>query len=682
MARIRILPLVLQAMVVTIWYAHSFSMQRPPQPQPSSSSSTTTGESLPLSSSQLIHLARSHLSRNETDAANDLLLQAVATNHGAISSTPGLLSCFRELFEKRILLLEDTDPAGVAIERIGLASLLCDQGRYSDAVQQLKAVAIDTNPNVVLPGSLQEKASAMLFRTKSAICDWEDYNIASEALMKSVETAIATNKIPAVHPFESLMIPCLTLETSTSIAKMYAKRAIDSSELAFKRLSVTVETPELSRSLTSSPPSSHSQRRNLRTQIKIGYISPDFTGKHPLAFLLQDMFRFHDKSQFEVYIYSVFEEPDGSAEVKKIVDSADKWTVLPPSFNSLTSAKTIRADGIDILIDLCGYTGTSAVAEIMAHRPAPLQIAYMGFPSSSGAPFIDFMICDQTVVPYCFRRHYTESLIIMPHSYFVNSHMFLQQSLSKHGTTTMSRNDHGLPRNGFVFCCHSRPEKIDPVTFMCWVRTVKMIREEGVRNGNPRQAQTCLWILRSDVEMEVNVRAAADVDDDDRLLVFADKVPREEHLQRLKLADLFLDTPSYGAHTVGCDCLSAGVPLLTLLREDEKETLDSNESILTEKLSSRVGASLVKALGEETGLGKDLIVPTMEEYGAVMARAARDEAWFSSVRQRVEDACTTSTPLFDTQRWLSHLEEGLQEAWAQQVNGEVRKDVYVSMKED
>lgn len=644
-------------LLAVAWYVQSFSLQPP----------LSSGGS--VESSELVILARSHLERNETEKAQDLLNQACS--QGGIS-TPGVLSCFRELFEKRISMLIDTDPAGVAIERIGLASLFCDQGRYSDAVQQLKAVMIDGDATV-LPKQLQDKASAMLFRTQSAICDWEDYYLASDALAESVESAIAVGSIPAVHPFESLMIPCLTLEMSTSIAKIYARRAIEATTNSM------IQPKTLK--LNGVDVFSSSNR-----PIKIGYISPDFTGRHPLAFLLQDMFRFHDKSRFHINLYSVFEEADGSPEVTKIFESVDKWTVLPAWISSQTAAQMIREDGVDILVDLCGYTGTSFVAEVMAHRPASLQIAYMGFPGSSGAPFIDYMICDQVVVPNCYRHHYTESLIFMPHSYFVNSHMFLRTA-DRLDRAELSRRDYGLPDNGFVFCCHSRPDKIDPVTFTCWIRTVKAIRDEGVRNGNPRQAEACLWLLRSDPEMEQNIRAAAGVTDDcGRLLVLAEKVPRDEHLQRLQLADLFLDTPSYGAHTVGCDCISAGVPLLTLLRDDDfkvntkgSSERDVAESILTEKLASRVGASLIKALGEEPRIEKYLIVSSMEDYELVMVRAARDDMWFSSIRERVE-SCSIATPLFDTKRWVKNMEQGVLEAWDLHLNGEEKHDIYITEK--
>lgn len=634
-------------------------------------------------------------------------MHAVANSHGAISGIPGLLSCFEELFRTRIRLHEnnenmvvDADTAvAVATDRMGLASLLTDQGLYADAVRELKQIVANvdeqptgTTPRTCLSAGLYDKAASTLFRTQAAICDWECYQDASDALVASVDLALATNTTPAIHPFEALMWPCLTLETTVGISKLYAKRALDSAGLASSTGSTTTQP--------SSPLLSLSDGINDTTIINLGYISPDFTGKHPLAFLLQDMFRFHNKTRFRVHVYSLLEEPDGSPEVNKIRDAADCWTVLSSSMSSRTMAATIRSDGIDILVDLCGYTGTSLAAEVLALRPAPIQVAYMGFPSSSGAPFMDYMICDALVVPRSFRRHYSESLIVMPHSYFVNSHKFLHSK----SDGRVTRHDYGLPSQGFVFCCHSRPDKIDPITFSAWLRAVKAVRKEGARNGNPRQAEACLWLLRSGPEMEANVRAAVaggaldlgesdnacescDYDDDDivRSLVFADRTSRGEHLERLGLADVFLDTPSYGAHTVGCDCLSAGVPLLTLLRQDDgcerkRQTPPDRtvgwgrESILTEKLSSRVGASLVKALGG-AGLEKDLIVSSMLEYEACMVRAAQDEEWYCSVRQRVQEARATA-PLFDTDRWVRNMERGFLEAWSRTMEGE-KDDIYV-----
>jgi protein O-GlcNAc transferase len=576
---------------------------------------------------------------------------------------------------------------------MGLASLLSDQGKYQEAAKELRSLLLADDrhdespvssvdgderdsankPQLKLLGSkLREKATSMLFRTQAAICYWDTFDQDSSALVDSVRASIASNTVPVVHPFEALMWSCISLEDATRIARLYAMRAMTS--VANSGDIASRQQPVLPRDDESVPFVKVSRRRDTihpkrREKIKVGYISPDFTGYHPLAFLMQDVFRFHNASQFDVHIYSLYES-DGSPEVEKIKNAANQWTVLPSTAKEI--ADKIIADDLDVIVDLCGYTGTSLIAEVMAHRVAPVQIGYMGFPASSGAPFMDYLICDEVVVPPTIpsvRKHYSERLIIMPHCYFVNSHRHITIGGDDLSLQRMSRAEYGLPDEGFVFCCHSRPDKIDPSTFRAWLRVLKKVRDDGARDGLSNKANATLWLLRSGDEMEENLRKRAtnEFGLGKECLVFAEKAPRHEHLRRLGLADLFLDTPSYNAHTVGCDCLSAGVPMLSLLRRPESKR--NKENVATEKLASRVGASLLKNVGLD-----ELIVPTMGDYEAVMTRCVSEPEWFSTITERLRSARDTS-PLFDTERWVRNLEAGLTEVV---LNKESKhSDVYV-----
>lgn len=552
---------------------------------------------------------------------------------------PGLYTCFEDLFRLKIRLYSDP------VDRMGLASLLSDLSRHEEAAKELREILTlsSDDGNSHVDDTLQKKAASTLFRTQAAICAWDTFGEDSAALADSVRDDLTSNRVPAVHPYEALMWPCISLQDSSEIASMYAMRAMgstfDTSEILPRR--------NVQKRLEAYP---HRVSRN-KKRIKLGYISPDFTGRHPLAFLMQDYFRLHDTDLFDIHIYSPYES-DLSPEVEKIKQAANHWVILPSSPQDMANA--ILADNLDILIDLCGYTGTSVIAEVMACRVAPTQIGYMGFPGSSGAKFIDFMVCDPVVVPptdSSIRRHYSENLIYMPHCYFVNSHRYLLDNIESMGKTM--RSEHGLPDHGFVFCCHSRPEKIDPITFRSWLRVLKDIQEKGVHEGIPEQASAVIWLLRSGEEMEQNLRKLANTEFDlsDESLVFADKASRDDHLRRLQLADLFLDTPAYNAHTVGVDCLSVGVPMVSLLRESS--TSVSNGDIATEKLASRVGASLLKS----AGLG-ELIAPTMMEYEAIMKRCAIDGEWFSQIKERLLKDREHS-PLFDTERWVMNLEAAL-----------------------
>lgn len=592
--------------------------------------------------------ARNAMKQNDTDAAFQSLSQVFAIN----ANTPGLMNCFEDLFRLKIRLNNDS------IDRMGLASLLSDLGRFEEAAVEFRNVV----ENEHLGGPLQEKAASMLFRTEAANCAWKTIDQDSETLVASVRHALQYGRIPAVHPYEALMWPCLSLKESSQIASMYAERAMESTSNLQDRLPRT--------SIPSKVHVCSGQRpRTIKQRIKLGYISPDFTGKHPLAFLMQDVFRFHDSSSFEIYIYSPYES-DNSPEVEKIKSAADHWTVLSAPAQNMVD--TILADDLDILIDLCGYTGTSLIAEVMARRVAPVQIGYMGFPASTGAPFIDFMICDKVVVPpddLSIRQHYSENLIFMPHCYFVNSHKFLTRKESN-----VLRHIHGLPELGFVYCCHSRPEKIDPNTYRSWLRVLKSIRQKGAQEGNAQLANAVLWLLRSGTVMEQNLRdlAGNEFGLADDSLVFADKAPRDDHLNRLQLADVFLDTPAYNAHTVGVDCLSAGVPMVSLLRK-VTQSIDSG-SVGTEKLASRVGASLLKSIGLDA-----CIASTMDEYEAIMEACATNPGWFTEIKSHLIDS-RSSSPLFDTDRWVKNLEAGLIEISSQSILSDV--DVLVTDEEE
>ncbi|KAG7365833.1 glycosyl transferase family 41 protein [Nitzschia inconspicua] len=722
------------------------------------SSSLSSSPSLESSdASSLIERARRFLQQNDTDTAYDLLLQAAQQgNGGAMHTIPGLLSTFEELFRTKIALQEDEEEEinnsskqkkklSIVLDRMGLASLLSDQGRYQDAATELGIAVKLFDPtkeegvaasSSSIPQGIMDKATSMLFRTRAAICEWEDYNQASRDLVSSLQTSLysdsTTNtQVPSIHPFEALTWPCVNLEDATRIGNAYAMRANeavynyngddDPSTMARKSLWNDIDL-RLSRTIFPNVTINSKFRGTRKTtnrRIKVGYISPDFTGRHPLAFLMQDVFRFHDPTDFEIFLYSL-EETDGSIEVEKIQAAASS----PSHFHILrgnveTMTRSIQNDTLDILVDLCGYTGTSVVAEIMAQRTAaPIQVSYMGFPGSSGAPYIDWMVADPTVIPPHLRSRYTESILFMPHCYFVNSHQFLSQSDATTNTTNanpnlnpnpVTRSDYKLPASSsvFVFCCHSRPDKIDPVTFATWIRALDRTRRLGRQLDRDDMSEAVLWLLRSDPVMENNLRRVAetiwssmDTTSDTfphDCLVFCDKTSREEHLQRLQLADVFLDTPAYNAHTVGCDCLSVGVPMISLLqnvpddyngigmlaRPSDAMDDDGVMTLQTDKLASRVGASLLKSA--QGTLFDRLVVPTMEDYEDCMVDCAR--TGLVKERQGLLDTTTTTTttgttgstlaPLWDTERWVRNLEAGLEEMVELHGQRATDTDIYV-----
>jgi len=439
----------------------------------------------------------------------------------------------------------------------------------------------------------------------------------------------------------------------------------------------------------------------LEQKIRIGYISPDFTSRHPLAFLMQHVFRYHEKSQFSVYIYALSSKVDDGPEVQAIKESCDQFTYLSPSAMSpMELYQRMVQDELDIIVDLCGYAGTSIVAEIMASRCLlqqvndessssaggngadcssrllPIHVSYMGFPGSVGSSRIwDYSIFDQVVIPpddeYGIREHYNEALVYMPHCYFVNSHKTV---LGREGDGIILANEeeriqlrakYGIHPRAFVYCCHSRPDKVDPSTFRTWINALATARSEYfAKHSDERKLDSSksgapvLWLLRSGKEMEENLRQLVRKDFGESMedaLLFADVSERNEHLRRLGCADVFLDTPAYNAHTLGCDALYLGLPMISLLRnncsDNQADSMcDDQSTIATDKLASRVGASLLRSAEME-----DLIYPNMSDYEDAMVKCALNSEWFESIRNRLRSSVLLS-PLFDTERWVRNLE--------------------------
>jgi len=648
----------------------------------------TTSEETRLSLDKVDEYLREQL---PTEAFN-CLVQLYAIN----PSLNGLRSRFAKCLQLKINLLEEdlrailvTQASGSAIdqenmfslranlaqERMGMAALLIEQHRYEGAAVQLRDIVASTSDSMLVAKSeyqrVYDKACSMLFRTNAALCQWNDIDRDSKVLAASVikhqqQPHTKFKTAPPLHPFEALKWPCISLEQSTYVAQQYADR----------RMGFASVGPRLSRNVVQTsrePPAcviidvdnAGSQTTQATNRFRIGYLSPDFTAEHPLAFLMADVFRFHNRKRWEVFLYSLKGGSDkdiASPHVRTIREGADHWIQLEED-QTTNLASRIKEDNLDIMIDLCGHSGTSMVIELMAERLAPVQASYMGFPGSIGAPsFIDYLICDAIVVPYQqpqIRQHYLERLLLLPDCYFVNSHVYAveREIAMKRDTklTEISRDRYFLPSDAFVLCCHSRPDKIDPRTFRSWCKVLARLQSEGAR-------PTVLWLLRSGSEMENNLRKLAKEEFalDQDIIIMADVAPRDEHLQRLALADLFLDTPAYNAHTVGCDALFAGVPMVTLLRPLEDSVKPSSqppwERVPTDKWASRVGASLLKAVGLP-----DLIAPNMEAYEDLLHKAATDPQWSDSLKRRLQSTIS-DCPLFDLAGWVHNLETGLAEA--------------------
>jgi protein O-GlcNAc transferase len=364
-------------------------------------------------------------------------------------------------------------------------------------------------------------------------------------------------------------------------------------------------------------------------RLRLGYLSGDLRN-HAVGNLAADLFRLHDRSRFEVFGYSSGPD-DGSPTRARIVQGFDcLLDVRHMSPGAL--AERIRADGIDILVDLAGYTEHSR-SEVLALRLAPVQASYLGFPGTLGAGWVDALISDAFLTPEPSRHWYDERLVLLPLCYQINSE---PQAMAVGPVPT--RGALGLPEDGFVFCCFNNSYKIQPSLFAAWMHI--LLRTPG----------SVLWLAEFNPLARGNLwREAAAHGVDPKRLVFSAVVPVEQHTQRLPAADLFLDTFPYSAGATASQTLRAGVPLLTLIGD---------------AYVSRMAGSLLNALDLP-----ELLASSLAEYEETAVALAGDRTRMAEIRARSAEA-QTRTKLFRPERGTRALEAGYEALWAEHLRGE------------
>jgi predicted O-linked N-acetylglucosamine transferase (SPINDLY family) len=368
-------------------------------------------------------------------------------------------------------------------------------------------------------------------------------------------------------------------------------------------------------------------------KLKIGYFSADFHN-HATLSLMMGLLGAYDKDRFEIHAYSYGDVTDGwrREQLQQMVDK--NWDVQKASDNEIV--EHAREQGIDIAIDLKGYT-QFARSQLFAHRMAPIQINYVGYPGTLGADYIDYLVADHTVIPEEHRNAYAEKIIYMPHCYQPNdgARTFPQN--------TQTRSELGLPEDGFVFCSFNACYKISPREFDIWMRLLGKV--EG----------SVLWLFEGNEDAVGNLRKEAAVRGvDPGRLVFAGMLPEDEHLARHKHADLFLDTFNVNAHTTASDALWAGLPLVTLPGK---------------QFAARVAASVLKAAGLP-----ELIAKSEEDYEAIALDLALHPEKAVAMKAKVKEQIKTY-PLFDSERYTRALEAGFDAAYARYLGNQFPEDI-------
>jgi predicted O-linked N-acetylglucosamine transferase (SPINDLY family) len=350
-------------------------------------------------------------------------------------------------------------------------------------------------------------------------------------------------------------------------------------------------------------------------RVRVAYLSADFHD-HATGHLMAEVFEKHDRERFDVSAWS-FGPVTGDAMQQRLRAAFAQFHEVQ-TCSDAEIARRLRAAEIDILVDLKGYTKGNRVG-ILAHRPAPVQVNYLGYPGTLGIPGLaDWIIADAHVIPPSHESFYTEKVARLADCYQPNC---LVRDMA---AATPSREAMGLPPQGFVFCSFNNNYKITPAVFSVWMRLLQQV--EG----------SVLWLLQDQAEVALRLRDAAQAQGvKPERIVFAPRVPQSEHLARHARADLFLDTLPYNAHTTASDALWTGLPLLTC----------SGNSF-----ASRVGGSVLRAAGLA-----ELVTDSLPAYEAKALQLARQPDTLAAMRRSLEEGRAT-TPLFDSTRYTRQLE--------------------------
>ena len=424
-----------------------------------------------------------------------------------------------------------------------------------------------------------------LYDVKLALCDWSGLDALASKLAAAIE---ADRKV--VDPFTTLL-----LTGEPRLQRRAAERWV--------------------RDLAAGPRDAAAVPAPARDgRIRLGYFSADYH-QHPVMHLVMEMLESHDRSRFELTGFSLG-PVRGDAWTERLRKAFDRFIEVGASTDREVAALA-RGLPIDIAIDLNGFT-KNARTGIFAELCAPVQASYLGYPGTMGAPFIDYLIADHTVVPEDARVHYTEKIAYLPDCYQANRRRV------EVAARTFSRTGCGLPEGRFVFCCFNNNNRITPAVFDRWMRILQ------------RVPGSVLWLLAANRWAAANLRAEAQRRGvAGERLVFADVLPIEAQLARVGLADLFLDTLPYNAHTTASDALRAGVPVLTLIGT---------------AFPGRVAASLLRTMGLD-----QLVTGSAADYEDLAVALALDAGQLAGIRRRIGERFGAS-PLYDPQRSARHIE--------------------------
>ena len=471
--------------------------------------------------------------------------------------------------------------------------------RHSEAVASYQRL-IELNPN-------QPYVKGNLLHAKMLACDWEGL----DSLRATLEQDLAVG-LPAAEPFgyqgisesEDLLLRC---------AEIYAAREYPSAKPIHG-----LPVPAVSGASAAKDPS----------RITIGYLCGEFR-QHATTILMAGVYEAHDRERFQCL---AFDSGVGDESIyRQRVLSAFEQVIDISRMSEEQAAAVIAQHQVDVLVDLNGYYGAERTG-LLALRPAPVQVNYLGFPGTLGAPYMDYLLADEVVVPPTSLEFYAEKVVYLPHCYQANDRQ------RKSATVHKTRADMGLPADGFVYCCFNNSYKITPNQFASWMRILQRVEN------------SYLWLMEDAPDVSSRLRQAASSHGlDPTRLVFASRLPPDEHLARHTLADLFLDTQPYNAHTTASDALWTGLPVLTCRGKT---------------FPGRVASSLLYAMGLEA-----LVTDSVDAYEELAVELAKAPERLAGLRTLLQSRRLTH-PLFDTKLMTRHLESAYGEMVARHQRGQ------------
>jgi len=521
-------------------------------------------------------------------------------NMGNVFKDTGQLNNAISMYQQAIALNSELIDSylnmGVALE---------EQGRSDQAINcYLKALNI--NPEY-------PKAHSHLVHQLQHVCTWQELEGFAAKLDELTQKALDGGRKPDEMPF-------LNLVRHSDLSLNYKVARAWSDEITSRMSGISQFYP-----VGSGAVSIKTLKKN---KITVGYLSNNFKN-HPTAHLIQGMFPHYNRDEFDIFCYS-YGENDKSSYRIKIEKECDRFIDLR-TLSHADAAGRIHDDHVDILVDLVGYMKANRLS-IPALRPAPIQVRWLGLAGTTGADFFDYLITDAIVTPEEHASFYSEFLVHMPHCYQINDN---SQAIPN---KDLKKTEVGLTKDSFIFCCFSSCYKFDPVMFDSWMKILKQV---------PRSV---LWLIGGSKTAEKNLKhEAEDCGIGCERLVFAKKLPREEHLARLRFADLSLDTRIVNGAITTSDALWSGVPVVTLQGTH---------------FASRMSSSILSTVGLP-----EMVTHSLVDYEALAIRLAKQPNELHATRQKLFQNRLTM-PLFDTPRFVRHLEIAFKKMWGIYVSGD------------